>query len=609
MPLQGVTIPLSGGLDLASSSFDLLNTPGAATRLKNFESSTFGGYRRISGYRKFVKSTILSINVIEGGSGYTSAPNVIISDPEDRGEGASATAVLTGDIVTSIVVDIAGSGYEIIPTVSFSGGEGVGATATAVISTASTPTGFDTTILGVYPYHDGVMAVQSTGIYFSTDGATWLQVNKDNASTGLTQANLDLEPALVRTSQAKSTFERYEGSYENDAVTIGDGINNLAHFYITDVGGTRKYYYQELTTIGKYQDIFLERLVVAGDPTKPNYVTWFDRYSNSVNTGASAGEVDVGDVVTGIKVFRNKLIIFAKKSIHQLQGLDDGPSLTPISRNIGCIDGNSIQEIGGDLIFLAPDGFRNIAGTSNIDDISLTNLSHKILPRIRDIVTNITTYDIDSTVLRDKDQYRFYYTDSTKADKLQKGLTGTLKASLEGGMYWEWSDIEGIPAYSVNTSYDSDKLEQSYLGDYNGNIHRHDQGISFDGLNISAEYKTPDIAYGDIGIRKTLYQLKLSIKPEGTQATSEIYMNIRYDYEDPSIQQPSSYYLGDLLSPALYGSAVYGTSKYGSPDTPVNSVNIEGSGFSNSFRFFSKDISDPYNIQGLYVQFLANGNK
>jgi hypothetical protein len=50
MPIQGTTIPLGGGLDLASSSFDLLKTPGAATRLNNFESSTFGGYRRISGY-------------------------------------------------------------------------------------------------------------------------------------------------------------------------------------------------------------------------------------------------------------------------------------------------------------------------------------------------------------------------------------------------------------------------------------------------------------------------------------------------------------------------------------------------------------------------------
>jgi len=34
---QGVSVSISGGLDKTSSSFDLFKTPGAATRLKNFE--------------------------------------------------------------------------------------------------------------------------------------------------------------------------------------------------------------------------------------------------------------------------------------------------------------------------------------------------------------------------------------------------------------------------------------------------------------------------------------------------------------------------------------------------------------------------------------------
>lgn len=614
MPVQGMTIPLGGGLDLASSSFDLLKTPGAATRLKNFESSPFGGYRRVAGYRKFVSSGVLSISVTAGGSNYSSAPTVIISDPEGRGTGATATAVLTAGVVTSVTVDVAGSGYETTPNISFSGGGGTGATATASITAATKPTGASTPILGIYPYIDGKIVVQDTGIYFSTDGTDWIQVNKANASGGLTEANLALEAALPRTSQGKSTFELFDGAYENGAITICDGVNQPAHFYITDVGGTRKYYYKEIDTSELnyqplYQDIYLERLVVSGDSANPNIVVWFDRYSNTNATGASSGEVNVGDHVTGIKVFRNKLIVFAKNSIHQLQGLDDGAALIPISRNIGCIDGGSIQEIGGDLIFLSPDGFRNIAGTSKIDDIALTNISNKILPKVRDIVNNLQVYDISSTVLRDKGQYRFYYTDSTKANNLQKGLTGTFKISTEGAVYWEWSEVEGIPGYSVYTGYDSNKVQQSFIGDYQGNIYRHDAGNSFDGTSISAEYKSPDMDYGDIGIRKTLYLLKLSIKPEGTQTTPQVYLSIKYDYEDPNVQQPSSYYLGDLLSPAVFGSAVFGTAKFGSPEVPVNSVNVEGSGFSNSFRFFSKDNSDPYSIQGLYVQFLANGNK
>ena len=40
MPTQGASITVQGGLDLVSSSHALFRTPGAATKLQNFESST-----------------------------------------------------------------------------------------------------------------------------------------------------------------------------------------------------------------------------------------------------------------------------------------------------------------------------------------------------------------------------------------------------------------------------------------------------------------------------------------------------------------------------------------------------------------------------------------
>jgi hypothetical protein len=48
------------------------------------------------------------------------------------------------------------------------------------------PTGAADTIFGVYPYADGVIAIASDGVYFSTDGTTWVQVNRDTyvAQTG-----------------------------------------------------------------------------------------------------------------------------------------------------------------------------------------------------------------------------------------------------------------------------------------------------------------------------------------------------------------------------------------------------------------------------------------
>lgn len=72
--------------------------------------------------------TIRSITVTDGGSGYVTPPAVSITG--GGGSGATATAVLTADVVTSITIDDAGSSYETPPTVTIAGGSGAAATAT-----------------------------------------------------------------------------------------------------------------------------------------------------------------------------------------------------------------------------------------------------------------------------------------------------------------------------------------------------------------------------------------------------------------------------------------------------------------------------------------------
>ena len=74
MPTQGASITVAGGLDLVSSSHALFRTPGAATILENFESSTTGGYRRINGYTKWdAGSDVYTID------GISIASNIILS--------------------------------------------------------------------------------------------------------------------------------------------------------------------------------------------------------------------------------------------------------------------------------------------------------------------------------------------------------------------------------------------------------------------------------------------------------------------------------------------------------------------------------------------------
>ena len=77
---------------------------------------------------------VISVTVTAGGS-YTVAPTGVVftSVPPGVGSGATATASISGGKITSIVVTAGGSGYTSPPTISFTGGNGSGATATAAI--------------------------------------------------------------------------------------------------------------------------------------------------------------------------------------------------------------------------------------------------------------------------------------------------------------------------------------------------------------------------------------------------------------------------------------------------------------------------------------------
>ena len=75
-----------------------------------------------------------AVTVTAGGTNYTTVPTVSFSG--GGGTGAAATATLTDGVVTSITITDGGQNYTSAPTVAITGGDGSGATATASISTA-----------------------------------------------------------------------------------------------------------------------------------------------------------------------------------------------------------------------------------------------------------------------------------------------------------------------------------------------------------------------------------------------------------------------------------------------------------------------------------------
>ena len=597
MPTQGASITVQGGLDLVSSSHALFRTPGATTKLQNFESATTGGYRRISGYQKWggASATIpsgLSTDAIHGLTHYNNGVLVAQSDDLYYSTDGITYLQINKDTFTAITGTVnvnAGS-----TTVS-----GVGTS-----FTTETHVGDTVKIAGNY-YH--VISIISN-IELTIDKApTATQNGLTFYHGGMTALQLASATVIPRTNQSNVQFINFESEGENGAIYIVDGENKLSEFQIDDDG----YHFLEVDrsapTGCKFIEKFSERIILAGKDTDPSTVYYSTRLKPYDFEGASSGSIDIGDVITGIKVFRNSLIIFCKNSIYELTNLDSTPIIKSVTKNIGCVSGNSIQEIGGDLIFLAPDGLRTVAGTARIDDVELSSISRKILPLINDLLNNFGIYTISSIVIRERSQYRLFYYKTGEADSGQRGIIGTFKYSAEGIPAFEWSQTKGLPVKFCTSDLNSSGTEVIYHADESGYVYQHDVGNSFDGNNVEAEFQTPDMDYGDNGLRKSLYKVKANIEAEGTQ--NDLLLRIRYDFDNSEVPQPNNFSVGNLNSPALFGTAVFGTNVFGASILPSKSILVTGSGFSNNFKFFSDDTSAPYSVNGMFVSFIAGGRR
>ena len=477
---------------------------------------------------------------------------------------------------------------------------------------ATKPTGSVTNILGVFPYADGVIATAGTGIFFSNDGQTWLNIGRDSVSgSGDNYTAFTGRSTLTRTSQGQCQFTLFDGAtFDYGQVIISDGANKPYIFRMEGTGAltSRTFFAEEITVTGtkgvKYVTTHDKHLIAAGVEDNLSTVFYSATLDPTSFSGTGSGSIVVEDQIEGIRGFRNELFIFCTNSIFKLININDSSNIAivPVTKNVGCLSGYSIQEIGGDLIFLAPDGLRTVAGTARIGDVELGTVSKAIQPLVTELAENINTFVIDSVVLREKSQYRLFYTNTSLEQTQQKGIIGTLRPNG-----FQWSETRSLEVTAIGSGFDSNNVEQYYHGDTNGFVYQHDTGNNFDGSNILARFETPNYDYGDLGTLKTLHYVRVSASSEGIV---EPDIQVRFDYGNTDIPQPPDLFdIGVINPPSKFGDALLNTNVFGGGDNPLIRVPLQGSGTSNNFTIISDDTKAPYTINGFYVDYIPSGRR
>ena len=438
------------------------------------------------------------------------------------------------------------------------------------------------TILGVHIYKDQVIAAQGTAVYKST-------------GSGFTSIDTG------RTSAGRYNFVNFNFD-GTDKMIMVDGAN-LASVYdnssVTDVNASGR------PADPAFVEVFRSHVFYAGMSASPQELIFSEPFNeDGFTSGHGAGSIKVDGVIKGIKVFRESLFVFCEDSIFKITGssLSDF-AVVPVTRRIGCVDGFSIQEISGDIVYLAPDGLRTIAGTERIGDVELGTVSKTIQPRL----DNIDTDRISSLVIRGKTQYRLFFPDDSGTATSQPGIIGVIKSGTEGGIGWEYADIKGIKPSCCASGFISG-TETVLHGGYDGYIYKQESGNTFDGTNIKAIYRSPVYTMGDAGIRKLMQRIIWNYDNDGTVNSK---FRIRYDFNSSDVPQPAEYDLTTGAAIAIYGLAAstYGTAVYGSSGTPLVRQSVEGGGFTVAVRLDDTQGSAPISVKGYQLEFTPGGRR
>ena len=572
---QPAAFNCEGGLVLNRSTF--LMQPGEALELENFEPDIEGGYRRINGFRKYVNQQVPQTS--SSGEKILMVANFADKVLAARGEKIFSSA--STELATKIVST-------------------TGMTGSGTISVDST-TGFSSS--GTLQINDelftytGVTSTSFTGV--------------TRAATSTTAANHAVDDVVSeswterdtgRTSAGKYSFERYNFD-GNEKIIVVDGANAPTIFNsslsATDVS--------ESSVSGSTIVVaFKNHMFYAGKSSTPQTLVFSEPFDeDGFQSADGAGTIKVDDNIVGLKVFRDSLFIFCENRIFKMTGstLSDF-AIQPVTRDIGCVNKDTIQEFAGDLLFLGPDGLRTVAATARIGDTALGAITQNVQSIFDANIKDSTVFD--SVVIPDKTQYRIFFSKAGQGEGLTRGIICVRRADK-----FEFSEIRGVkPSATDALVVDGDV--RVIHGDFSGFVHRQEAGNTFDGTAILARYRSPDLSFGDTGVRKHMQRVILNFKPE---SAIDADLFVRYDNEASDSARPAAYPLDSSQVAAQFGSATFSTTSsaaqfvFGGPSQPLVRQSVEGSGFSVALRVKDGGQTAPYSLKGFQLEYLVGARR
>lgn len=430
-------------------------------------------------------------------------------------------------------------------------------------------------ILGVGFFDGDVLAVREDKIHTSNGGG-WTQI-----ATGRTHAN-------------KHRFHifNFSGTRKIMGVDGGDYPYTWDGSTFTEITGSAD------VNGASFVSDFKNHMFYA----KGNLVTFsvpFDETDFTVADGA--GNFRMPNTVTGMIVFRERLFIFTETEIKVLQGDSVADfQLTSVTNDVGCIEPDTIQEVGTDVIFLGPDGLRLLGATERIGDFSNSVVSKDVQIDVNEFRNFYSSFS--SVVIRGKSQYRVLGFTSGRDSAVTEGFIGTQMEPEAGADSFDWSVTEGIKAYSADSRVYNGQ-EYIVFSEETEYVYRMDQGSDFDGTEITSSYWTPYLSFNDPTLRKTLYKVNLYFSPEGDITG---VLNVNFNQNSSGKVQPAAISFSASGGGVTWDSFSWDSGVFADAPNANIDKQLVGSGFNASLQFEFEG-GDPFIFDTIMIEFKTEG--
>lgn len=311
------------------------------------------------------------------------------------------------------------------------------------------------------------------------------------------------------------------------------------------------------------------RLWTADFGADKSTVYWSDLLIGHNWSGGTSGSIDISkvwpdgyDEIVALAAHNSLLIIFGKHSIVVYQGAEAPATmiLADTVAGVGCVDRDTVQYTGTDVLFLSHTGLKSFGRTIQEKSMPITSLSNTITKDIIDLLQNEIGFY--RTVYSPEEG--FYLLTFVNQDTT---YCFDVRGTVESGAYrvTRWPGT-GFTSYG--------RLEDGtlYIGNSNG-ISKY-TGYTDNGEPYRFKYYSPGLTFGDPSRLKILKKLRPTI----VGANSAI-MFLKWAYDFGNFFQTAEFTVGNQITAYFNESEFNSTAEFTGGDlTSRRGINATGGG-------------------------------